>query len=230
MKILTTAQTHKSSYSVQRPQSQLCVFFAVALWLSLAASTAHSADKYTLGTSVTKTGWTGLFISERAKFVKGSDGPYQGIYKLEWWEKGDSACKMKATSRHLNTYKTEVASWDKCRSGGVAPKGRKVIEFTNLETYITGIQLCLSPVGVFNIGFCAGGCPRTMKGAKIWGRKLNRATGVLESAGTKKFSRTNCKEWSVERHCPAGKVATHIEINSSSAHAVKLHCKSVIKK
>lgn len=149
-------------------------------------------------------------------------GDYQGLYEIRMWEDGDVPCKLTAKSRHVNTYSGKNATTNKCNGSA---KSEKNVAFTNSDTYINGVQVCLNSKG------------DRIKGVKVFGKKLNRSNGSLSDAGSKKFERTNCKTWKTIRYCPAGKIAVGVKVSytrqsliSDEFGGLALVCRTVIKK
>jgi len=128
-------------------------------------------------------------------------------------------------SRHLNTYvgKNDIFDESQCNENG---GGKKTLSFTNSDTYIRGVRVCLNNAGT------------RVKGLRLYGTKLDRATGALNNlAGYEGWSRPNCNTWKTIRYCPAGKVATRIGIEyrvqqfiGDEVQGLKLICRSVIPK
>ena len=191
---------------------------ATAVMLSVAGA-AWATTNYILKTDKTTTQSSGTRPSAH---VESPGGDYQGLYEMSMWEDGDSPCKLAAKSRHVNTYKGDTVTWKDSRCNA---KSKKTVSFSNTDTYIDGVQVCVN-----------GGGDR-VKGVKIFGKKLNRSTGALTDAGSKKFERTNCKTWKTTRYCPAGKVASGVSIGyqlqqfiPNNITGLALECRSVIKK
>ena len=72
--------------------------------------------------------------------------------------------------------------------------------FSDPDTFVRGIAVCL------NKG------KDEIKGVKLSGAKLNRVSGALIGAGTKKWERTNCKYWGEFKNCPEGKLASAFKV------------------
>lgn len=184
----------------------------------MAVSAISWAASYELETSVTKTQTSGNAGSATKKI--GGDGDFKALYELSFWEDGDHPSHIEARLRHLNTLSTASYLWD----GGVYKNDKKTIAFTNTDTFIRGVQVCLSNSG-------------RLKGVRIYGAKLDRAKGTLSNtSGSQSFERPNCNSWQVAHYCPAGKVATKLVIKHdnetprASAVGLALECRKVVKK
>lgn len=150
---------------------------------------------------------------------------YQAIYEVSMWEDGDSPCRLQMKSRHLNTYVGKNDTFDESQCNENA-SSKKTIAFTNSDTYVRGVRVCLNNAGT------------RVKGLRLYGTKLNRSTGALEHlSGYKGWSRPNCNTWKTIRYCPAGKVATRIGIEyraqqfiGDEVQGLKLECRTVSAK
>lgn len=194
------------------------ILLAVAITLTV-SGTALAGPDYKLKTDSSTTQRTGKSGSTT---TVSPGGDYQGLYEIRMWEDGDVPCKLTAKSRHLNTYSGKSATSNKCRGSA---KSEKSVSFTDSNTYINGVNVCLNSKG------------DRIKGVKIFGKKLNRSNGSLSDAGSKKFERTNCKTWKTIRYCPAGKIAVGVKISytkqsliSDEFGGLALVCRTVITK
>ena len=188
--------------------------------LTLASATAVASSLFILDERTTTTqasGSTGDLVNNRV----GPDGGlnYQALYEISMWEDGDHPCKIQVKSRHLNTYEGKSATENECTSANDGTK--KTISFTDSDTYIRGVQVCLNNSN------------DKIKGLKLYGTKLNRSTGRLENlSGSKSWERPNCNgNWKTVRYCDAGMVAVAVEaerdIYYKDFKGLRLQCKAV---
>jgi hypothetical protein len=185
------------------------------------SSGAYAAQKYILGTSVTPTNHSGNTGLQQGN--AGHGGDYQGLHTIHMWENNNNPCSLQAVSRHLNTYKTRSSKWNVC-SGNENAKRTVSFSGTGTDTYITGLRVCLSNRDKLgNHGVAA------VKGLEVWGKTLNRGTGALVDAGTQKWQRPNCSSWSNTVQCPAGRVASKVNIHYQHKRAtgLELECRKV---
>ena len=203
------------------------------MFLLLSILSFAGETKYKTGTSTKTTDWALDWRIDPADLkTVGTGGDYEGLYKIVMYEGfkpdpgykyADDPCQIDVHSRHLNTYNTKKSTSNHCRNkNGRSPK---TIEFSNNDTYISGIQVC------------QGGTRHAkIKGLKVWSRKLNRATGTLEDKNHEKWERPNCKNWGTKRQCPAGQIAWKIEIDHENWNAgnqirnIRLLCKKIVEK
>ena len=196
------------------PKKALTFSLALAAVIVTIAGSAWASKKYILGSAEHRTQVSGKQGGTYG--VANPSGPYQGLYELSAWEHVNRPCRLQVRSRHLNTYAGKNATW----GSSMCDATKKTLTFANEDTYIGGIQVCLNGAG------------KRIKGIRIFGRKLNRATGQLAAAGKKEFERPNCNTWSPKRSCPAGQIATALAVYSGDGGAtgLKLVCKPVVEK
>jgi hypothetical protein len=194
-----------------------CAILAAVALLSGSAAAAMTT-LYELADDATTTQASGTLNSDYYDFLTPVNAnSYQGIYEVSMWESDDEPCKMQLRTRHLNTYAGKAATWSECTDDAGA---KKTITFSNSETYVRGVSVCLNNGG------------DRIKGLRLYGTKLDRATGDLDHlAGFKGWARPNCNDnWQTIRYCPAGKIASSITIiqkNSGEASGLRLVCRSV---
>ena len=182
------------------------------------ATTAWAGASYILTGSATLTQYSGKSPGFWEALTPGS-GDYQAAYEITMWEHQNEPCRVKVRTRHVNTYSGRSAEWKDCY-GSASGSAAKTISFTQEDTYINGVQVCHNNAGT------------RIKGVKIFGKKLNRNTGALSDAGSKKFERPNCKNWKPVRYCPAGKVADGIRVTTvgRDASGIALSCRTLAEK
>lgn len=198
------------------------VFASLALVGTTAAATMSTL--YTLDTDETITQISGG-SSGWVDWVSPSGGTnYQALYEISMWEDGDSPCRLQIRSRHLNTYVGKNTVWDESQCDENAGS-IKTLTFSNSDTYIRGINVCLNNAGT------------RVKGMRLYGTKLDRATGQLDHlTGYKQWTRPNCNgNWQTIRYCPAGKVARALKLEfraqqfiGDEIQGIRLVCRSVI--
>jgi hypothetical protein len=196
------------------------ILIATATMLTV-SSAAYAATKYILGNAVSPTSHSGNTGLQQAK--AGHGGDYQGLHTIHMWENNNNPCSLQAVTRHLNTYGTRSSKWNAC-SGSENAKRTVSFSGTGTDTYITGMRVCLSNRNKLgNDGVAA------VKGLEVWGKTLNRGSGALVDAGTKKWERPNCSTWSNVVHCSAGHVATKVNIHYQHKRAtgLGLECRKV---
>ena len=133
-------------------------------------TTVFAADpKYKLddATHTTKWSWASNGGYTLTPETFGSGGDYEGLYKIVAWEHKDFSCRLDIHSRHLNTYNTKVSYADKCTGKA---KGKKIIEFSKNDTFISGVQFCYNDRDGDAI---LGGRTEQLKGLRVWSRQLN---------------------------------------------------------
>lgn len=158
----------------------------------------------------------------------GADGDYQGVWGLELFEKSDFPCQATVKSRHLNTSSEKFDS--EALNGCSSPGDKKVARFAEKNTYVRGIQICQRGG--------SGGHSTFVKGVRLFGAKLNKASGALtQVTGHKEIKRANCKEWKPAKYCPAGEIASRIvfyytlnNVGPSFFVGAKLECRKPKKK
>lgn len=176
---------------------------------------AWAATKYILTGSITTTQYVGDASATMRRTLK-PGGDYQGLYEITLWEKNDVPMRIRARARHLNTYRTKAADYSPTGSG----KSAKTASFNDQDTYIHGVRLCMNKSG------------KKIKGMQLYGKKLNRKTGTLSNAGSRKWELPNCKNWGPTRYCPHGQIATGLEIKHGINYigGFKLQCRKVARK
>lgn len=133
------------------------------------------------------------------------------MWKIEGREKSDNPALI-AWDRHLNNFDTKKYVQNSWASSANSPK---TIGFDDSDTYIRGVAVCLNK------------SKTKLKGVKIWGAKVNRNNGVLNTISTpKKWERTNCKHWGEAKYCPGGKIATGPS-GAGRAIGIALECRKV---
>jgi hypothetical protein len=196
------------------------IIIATTTTLTL-SSAAYAATKYILGGAASSTSHSGNV--EPLQGEVGHGGDHQGLHTINMWENNNNPCSLQAVSRHLNTYNARSDKWNIC---GGSENAKRTVSFsgTGTDTYITGLQVCLSNRNKLgNHGVAA------VKGLKVWGKTLDRGSGALVDAGTKKWERSNCSSWSNVVHCSAGRVATKVKVTyqGKRATSLALECRTV---
>lgn len=183
---------------------------------ALAAATKYKFDGYQR-TQVTGKKDGSIVVKEVS-----TDDDYQGLYEITMWEEQDKPCKLRGKFRDLNSYYGKRDVFDICYTSANSGT-KKTLSFTNTETYIRGVNVCMNKKG------------DRIKGLRIYGAKLNRDTGQVQNLNNpKEWKRPNCHEWRTARFCGPGKLATGIRIQqatgSRSIQGLALECRNVIER
>lgn len=194
---------------------------AAGLFLASATAAAAFTTLYTFdddGTTTQRSG-TGSGYGPTDILEPTGGLNYQGLYQVSMWEDTDVPCKIQAKFRHLNTYVGKQVTWDNFGQCGVNASTKRTVKFTDTESYVRGVNVCLNNAG------------DRVKGMRIYGAKLNRSTGALTNlSGFKGWSRPNCDDWQTIRYCPPGKVATRLIVEDEPGNGiqgVRLTCRSI---
>jgi hypothetical protein len=122
---------------------------------------------------------------------------HMAMFQLTFLEKQDDAVEIRAMNRILSP-NDERASY----TGPMvqAASGGGSAEILSLdEGYITAIQICTNTDAQPKI-----------KGARIWGGKIDEEGHVTALSQSPKFERPHCKKWAPKAACGAQKIATAI--------------------
>lgn len=193
--------------------ASLTSFLLAALALG-AATPAQATGRYLLRDDTSETQISGKRDGLRRPNL-GRANSYHAIWEISLWEKGDDACKIAAKSRHLNTLGT-ATSRDELKSS--CNNDKKTVSFPDTNTYVRGVQVCLSSSG-------------KIKGLRLYGTRLNHSTGRLSDLrNPKEFTRPNCRNnWKNTVYCPPEKIAWMVRPykTGSNFNGLQLLCRTV---
>lgn len=82
-------------------------------------------------------------------------------------------------------------------------------------TFVTSVQICDND----------GEASREIKGARVWGHRLDSLGRTIDPTGPVEFTRTNCKKWRDKVSCPTGTIAHSLIYHNGAA--VSLFCSKV---
>lgn len=167
----------------------------VSIGCTLAASSWAVAN-YVLEGDETETPVSGT--RDAAPGSLGELGDYYAIIGIEMFEDRGEPCGVRSYSSHLNDGNTRMVASGVTASCNDA--GRRIV-FGEADTFVRGIEVCHSDDGV-------------VKGVRLFGARLDRDSGRLRSVlETPVFTRPACRGWMGGAQCPAGKIASRIEVH-----------------
>ncbi len=176
--------------------------------------------------------WTSVSGYSAAYKTLGASGGFRGTYKIRWWEDGDKPCKLELSTRHLNTFDTNLPYMvldgigvqlgkKPCSS----PGNVKSVQLTGNSNWIYKLQVCTTDK--------ASTSKNKLKGLRIWARTVNdRDPLSLSTQGsTEETVHTNCNKWHSAVACPSGKVASRLRVHYDASEefirGIALECRTL---
>jgi hypothetical protein len=182
---------------------------ALMTLMSMGYGVSEASANVALTGEESRTQFSGKY--DKSVTIIGSDTDSQGMFEIEAAESGDYPCHFKIRRRDFDSLSNSqyANGGDDNRSCDWTSKSKEVLSFSDTDTYIRGVQVCLN------------GNETRVKGIRVFGARLNRATGALANvSGNKEFVRPNCKQndWKAAVYCPVGQVATKLRISSTGRY------------
>jgi hypothetical protein len=181
---------------------------------------------YSLTGSVTVTAVSG-FTGTDVHTLGDEDSTQQAVYAIMSLERSNDPCYVAVGTEDLNNEGIESAPLkDHCGAGGPTSS---LLHAGYLDTEHGGSD---DHVFVRGVQVCMNGDLNKVKGISVVGSKLT-STGSLVSMAAIADDRTNCDSWRTLRTCPAGQVATAVDVHFATGSEPKeiiglaLRCRAV---
>ncbi len=133
----------------------------------------------------------------------------------------NDACGVRPVPGYLDPARSSSVRNDMRTFASSCQSGKKDATLPD-GAFITSVQICSNG---------KSGAESRLKGVRIWGSKLDAAAHFTALADPVTMERPNCKTWENRVSCPAGTVATSLDVMAtSSIQKLGLRCGTVIER